>query len=450
MKAIKALFKFSGGIHPAYNKDLCRDKAIKTMPLPSLLKVSMSQHLGAPATPLVKKGDEVLRGQIIGDSSGFISANVHAPTSGKVTAIEDLPTASGSISKTIAIEPDGEDKWIEGLKGIENWKDADTKTLITAVADAGVVGMGGAGFPTNVKLAPPPGKKINTLIINGAECEPYLTADHRLMVEHSQKIWDGCQIIIKILGAEKIIFAIEDNKPEAIAAMEKVMDGTDIDASIAILKTEYPQGAEKQQIFSTIGQEVPSGGLPMDVGAVVENVGTVTAVYDAVVNGLPLTERVTTVTGEVIAEPGNVMNRIGTSFQDLIDFCGGFKEPAAKVIAGGPMMGFAQPNADITTTKTTSGILSLAKGKACSYTSMPCIACGRCVDACPMKLVPSELSQFLEAEDYEGAEEINVMDCIECGCCSFACPAKRPLVQHMRQGKASVMKKRRAEQAKKD
>jgi len=269
------------------------------------------------------------------------------------------------------------------------------------------------------------------------------------MVEQPEKIWEGCRIIMKILQAEKLIVAIEDNKPEAIASMEKVMDGTDLNASIAILKTEYPQGAEKQQIFSTIGKEVPSGGLPMDVGAVVENVGTVAAVYDAVTKGLPLTERVTTVTGGVIAEPGNVLNRIGTSFQDLINFCGGFSAQAAKVIAGGPMMGFAQANTETATTKTTSGILSLGAQLACSYESMPCISCGRCVDACPMKLVPSEMSQFLEAEDYEGAEEINVMDCIECGCCAFECPAKRPLVQHMRQGKAFVMNKRRAAQAKK-
>ncbi len=449
MKALNALFKFKGGVHPDYNKDLCRDQEIKTMPLPSVLKVSMSQHLGAPATPLVKKGDEVLRGQLIGDSSGFISASVHAPTSGKVVAVEPAATATGASCTAVSIEPDGEDKWIDGLKGIDNWENANKKDLVEAIANAGIVGMGGAGFPTNVKLSPPPEKKISTLIINGAECEPYLTADHRLMLEQAQKVWDGCRIIMKILEAEKIIVAIEDNKPEAIQAMEKVMEGTDLNASIAILATEYPQGAEKQQIFSTIGKEVPSGGLPMDVGAVVENVGTVTAIYDAIVKGLPLTERVTTVTGGVIAEPGNVVNRIGTSFQDLIDFCGGFKSKAAKVIAGGPMMGFAQANTATTTTKTTSGILCLGPEKACSYESMPCISCGRCVSACPMKLVPSELSQYLEAEDYEGAEEINVMDCIECGCCAFECPAKRPLVQHMRQGKAHVMIKRRAAQAKK-
>lgn len=450
MKAVKALFKFKGGVHPEYNKELCRDRAIQVMPLPKTLKISMSQHLGSPAKPLVKKGDTVLRGQVIGEATGFISACVHAPTSGKITAVEDMPTATGAVCSSVHIEPDGVDQWIDGLKGIPDWENADTKALIDAVAAAGIVGMGGAGFPTNVKLSPPPEKKISTLILNGAECEPYLTADHRLMLEQAEKIWAGCRIIRKILCADKIIVAIEDNKPEAIAAMEKAMEGTDLDASIAILKTEYPQGAEKQQIFSATGKEVPSGGLPMDVSTVVENVGTVTAVYDAVVNGIPLTERVTTVTGKVIKSPGNILNRLGTSFQDLIDFCGGFTSPAAKIIAGGPMMGFAQPTAEVTTTKTTSGILVLSPRDSGSYESMPCISCGRCVDACPMKLVPSELSQFLEAEDFEGAEEINVMDCIECGCCAFECPARRPLVQHMRQGKAFVMQKRRAaQQAKK-
>lgn len=449
MKTLKALFKFKGGVHPDYNKELCRDKTIRIMPLPALLKVSMSQHLGAPAKPLVKKGDLVLKGQLIGESSGFISANVHSPTSGKVVAVEEAPTAPGAQCMSISIEPDGADKWIDGLQGISNWREASNKDLITAVFNAGIVGMGGAGFPTNVKLSPPPEKKISTLIINGAECEPYLTADHRLMVEQAAKIWEGCQIIQKILGADKIIIAIEDNKPEAVAAMEKAMASTSLDASIVVLKTEYPQGAEKQQIFSAIGREVPSGGLPMDVGAVVENVGTVTAVYDAVVKGLPLIERVTTVTGLPVAEPGNILNRIGTSFKDLIDVCGGFKTKPGKLIAGGPMMGFAQPGLDLTTTKTTSGILSLRPEDSCSYTSMPCISCGRCIEACPMKLVPSEMSQFIESEDFEGAEAINVMDCIECGCCAFECPAQRPLVQHMRQGKAFVMAKRRAEQAKK-
>jgi electron transport complex protein RnfC len=449
MKAAKAKFKVNGGVHPAYHKDLAREAAIEAMPLPALLTVSMSQHLGAPAKPTVKKGDTVLRGQVIGEAAGFISAAVHAPTSGTIKAIDAAATAMGTKAATISIEPDGEDTWIDGLAGIPNWEEADAKTLITKVAEAGVAGMGGAGFPTNVKLSPPPDKPIDTLILNGAECEPYLTADHRLMVERAEDIWAGCRIIQKILGATTVRIAIEDNKPEAIAAMESAMANAEGDAGIAILKTEYPQGAEKQQIYAITGREVPSGGLPMDVGCVVENVGTTLAVWDAVVNGKPLTERVTTVTGTPVANPRNVLGRIGTPYSELLEFCGGLKGDAAKVISGGPMMGLAQPGLDVTTTKTTSGLLFLSPKETRTFSSMPCIACGRCVDACPMYLVPAELSQMLEAEDYETAEELNVLDCIECGCCAFACPAHRPLVQHMKQGKSRVMLKRRQEQQKK-
>ena len=449
MKTIKAEFEVNGGIHPVYNKELSRDKAIEQMPLTSLLKVSMSQHLGAPAKPIVKKGDEVLRGQVIGEAAGFISAAVHAPTSGTVKAVGEAATVIGSTAAIVEITPDGNDTWVEGLEGIADWKSADTKTLIAKIASCGIAGMGGAGFPTNVKLSPPPDKPIDTLILNGAECEPYLTADNRIMIERADEIWLGCQIISKILNAKTIRIAIEDNKPEAIAAMEKAMQDAEGDVAVVALKTEYPQGAEKQQINAITGREVPSGGLPMAVGCVVENVGTTLAVWDAVINGKPLTERVTTVTGTPVSEPKNILGRIGTPYSDLLAFCGGLKGDVAKIISGGPMMGLAQPGLDITTTKTTSGILFLSPKETKTFSSMPCIACGRCIEACPMYLVPAELSQMLEAEDYEGAEELNVMDCIECGSCAFACPAHRPLVQHMKMGKSQVMLKRRQAQQKK-
>ncbi|MCK5529605.1 MAG: electron transport complex subunit RsxC, partial [Kiritimatiellae bacterium] len=314
MNIVKALFKSQGGIHPKYNKELSRDKSIETMPVSTLLQVSMSQHLGAPATPTVKKGDTVLRGQQIGEAAGFISAAVHAPTSGTVKAIVVAATAAGSTVPAIEIEPDGEDKWIDGLTGIADWKNSDNKELIAKVAEAGISGMGGAGFPTHVKLSPPPNKPIDTLIINGAECEPYLTADHRLMVEYAAEIRTGIEIISKILSVKTVRVAIESNKPEAIEAMGKALADIDGDVEIAILKTEYPQGAEKQQIFAITGKEVPSAGLPMDVGCVVENVGTTLAIQDAIINGKPVTERVTTVTGTPVTSPKNVLVRLGTSY----------------------------------------------------------------------------------------------------------------------------------------
>jgi electron transport complex protein RnfC len=448
MKILKSIASFHGGVHPAYHKDLASGQAIKEMPLPALLRVSMSQHLGAPAKPVVKKGETVLRGQVIGEAAGFISAPVHAPTSGTVKLVGSAKTASGRVAAVVDIEPDGEDAWLESMKPHPDWESLDGKALVELIAKAGVAGMGGAGFPTNVKLSPPPDKPIDTLIVNGAECEPYLTADHRLMVEQAEGIWTGVKIIRKVLGVKQVRVAIEDNKPDAIAAMEKVMAGDSGDCAVVALKTEYPQGAEKQQIYSVTGREVPSGGLPMDVGCVVENVGTCLAIRDAVINGRPLTERVTTVTGLPVAQPGNVLARIGTSYADLVEFCGGTNGAVAKVISGGPMMGFAQDSYETTTTKTTSGLLLLPPGKVHGYASTPCISCGRCVDACPMNLVPSELSQMLEAEAYDDAEDLNVMDCIECGCCAFVCPAHRPLVQHMRQGKAEVQLKRRKEKAK--
>jgi len=452
MKTVRAAFKALGGVHPRYQKDATAGLAIETMPVSARLLVSTAQHLGAPSKPLVKKGDIVARGQPVAEAGGFVSSWVHAPTSGTVKTVGPMLTASGKSATVIEIEADGQDRpHDQAPSGLPDWKAASAKQLVELISGAGIIGMGGAGFPTHVKLSPPEGKKIDTLIINGAECEPFLTADHRLMLEQAGKIWTGVAIIRQILGAQHVRVAIEDNKPDAIRAMEKALQDADGDVEVVVLETRYPQGAEKQLIYSATGRVVPSGGLPMDVGALVENVGTAAAIADAVTRGIPLTERVTTVTGPAIKNPKNVLARIGTTFADLAAFCGGFLGEPGKLICGGPMMGVTQGAAAASVGKTTSGLLAIPPGGVISYSSMPCISCGRCVTACPMKLLPCTLSEYLEAENYEEAENLNVMDCIECGCCAYECPAHRPLVQHMRQGKSRVMaiRKQRAAQAEK-
>ncbi len=443
MQTTPSPFTFSGGIHPSYNKELCSGAPIRELPMPARLVVPLSQHLGAPAKPLVNVGDTVKAGQLIAEQNGFISAPVHAPAGGKVAAIEETLTAAGRTCAAIVIEPDGSQEW-ELLPRIADWRTADKKDLLAQIGAAGVVGMGGAGFPTRIKLSPPADKPIDTVILNGAECEPYLTSDHRMMLEFAREIRVGAEIIRQILGAKSLRIAIEDNKPDAIAAMEQAFQGIDGDVAVTVLRTSYPQGSEKQQIYSVTGREVPRGGLPMDVGCVVENVSTAYAVYDAVANGRPLVRRVISVTGDAVQQPSNLLAPAGTLYSDLVAACGGLRGKPAKVISGGPMMGFTVSTLNVPTGKTASGLLLLSAGKISSYTSQACISCGRCVDACPMGLNPSELSQCIEADDIESAEQIALMDCVECGCCAYVCPAHRPMVHHMRRGKALVMAKRSA------
>ena len=470
----RTIFSPRGGVHPRYHKESTATQPIETTVLPEKLYVSMSQHLGAPAKPVVKKGDSVLRGQLLGEPAGFVSASVHAPFSGKITAISDRPALSGQSVAVIEIESDGEDRWDTTLKPCHNWQALDSKALIEIISSAGIVGMGGAGFPTHIKLSPPPGKQIDTLIINGAECEPYLTSDHRLMLEHPDRVWAGAKIIRKILGVDKVRVVIEDNKPDAIHTMERVLgdseknsrssssdvrfvgrDQSESETQVAILKTRYPQGAEKQLIYAITGREVPSGGLPMDVGVLVQNVGTCAAIYEAVEEGHPLTERIVTVTGELIKTPKNLRARIGTTFSALTEFCGGIS-PAGKgqsgeigkLICGGPMMGLAQSSLETAVTKTTSGIMLMPRTRVLQFSSAPCMSCSRCVRTCPMGLMPCTLSEMIEAEEYDGAESENVLDCIECGCCAYECPAYRPLVQHMKQGKAEVTRRRKERELK--
>ena len=458
MKTVKSPFHFKGGVHPDYNKELARGKPIERLPLPKELVISMSQHLGAPAKCVVKAGDFVAKGQLLGERNGFISVPVYASASGLVTAVAPrLGPAGGKapavILDTTAAPPEGTTGGGANAPAALpplDWKTASKEDLLARVNDAGICGMGGAGFPTVVKLNPPPGKRCEYLILNGAECEPYLTADCRLMTERADRIRLGVEIMRKILGGPAVRIAIEANKPEAIAAMERAFADIEGNVEIVVLPVLYPQGSEKHQIYATVGRIVPEPpALPIDVGCVVENVGTVAAIADAVERGEKLLSRVTTVSGDAVAEPKNVEAPLGTTYADLVAFCGGEKEPPAKVISGGTMMGFAVSTLEIGTTRTTSGLLLLSKARVFQYGSGACINCGRCLRACPMNLNPAEISKAVEANDIRSAEvDYHVMDCIECGACSFGCPEYRTITQMCRRAKNSIRARMAAERAK--
>ena len=453
MKTVKSQFKFKGGIHPDYNKELAKDKAIVEMPCPAELVISMSQHLGAPAKCLVKAGDYVVKGQLIGEKNGFISVPVHASASGLVKTVEPRLGAAGGTAPAVVLDttaPVPADLPTTNCQlPALDWRSATREELLKRVEEAGICGMGGAGFPTAVKLNPPPNKRCEYLILNGAECEPYLTADCRLMMERADRIRVGVEIMRKVLGGPAVRIAVEANKPEAIAALEQAFADIEGNVEIVVLPVLYPQGSEKHQIYATVGRVVPEPpALPIDVGCVVENVGTVAAIADAVEQGKILLSRVTTISGDAVAEPKNVEAPLGTKYADLVAFCGGAKEPPAKVLSGGTMMGFAVSTLAIGTTKTTSGLLLLSKQRVVQYTSQACINCGRCVRACPMNLNPAEISKAVEANDIKDAEDAHVMTCIECGACSFGCPAHRTITQHCRRAKASIRARMAAERAK--
>jgi electron transport complex protein RnfC len=411
------------------------------MKAPGLVYIPLQQHIGAACQPLVKPGDVVKLGQKIGEPGGFVGAPVHASVSGIVKDIRQVPHPSVGSGLAVVIENDGKDEPDDSITpGDISSMDADR--IKELILEAGIVGMGGAAFPTHVKLSPPKEKPIDTVILNGAECEPYLTADHRLMLEAAEDVADGLKVIMKVLGVERAYIAIEDNKPDAVRIMTdtvKEVQGVDV----TVLKTKYPQGAEKQLIYVVTGRQVPSGGLPMDVGVIVSNVGTSAAIARAIKTGMPLVERVVTVTGSGVAEPKNLMVRIGTSFMDVIQACGGFVEEPAKVISGGPMMGIGQYTLDVPVIKGTSGILVLTREEAKIPDVEPCIRCAKCVDACPMGLMPLMISAYALKEDYDNSEKFHAMDCIECGCCSYSCPAKRPLVQSIRVAKKMITDKRK-------
>jgi len=427
-----------GGIHPAENK-LSAQSPIATLDLPAQAIVMLAQHIGAPAEPVVQKGDIVKTGQLIAKASGFVSANIHAPVSGTIEKIDDVADASGYKRKAIFIKTDG-DEWLETIDRTPDLKkeiSLSPSEIIQRIADAGIVGMGGATFPTHIKLAPPPGKKCDILIINGVECEPYLTADHRVMLEKGDEIMVGIAILMKALSVNKAIIGIENNKPDAIAHLNKLTQAYQ-GISIMPLKVQYPQGGEKQLIDACIGRQVPSGKLPIEVGAVVQNIGTALAIYEAVQKNKPLIERVITVTGKSLAKPGNYLARIGTPMLSLIEASGGLPADTGKIIGGGPMMGKALTSIDIPVTKGSSGLLIMPDREATRQPMQNCIRCAKCVSVCPMGLEPYLLMVLSQKAIWERAEEENVMDCIECGSCSFTCPSQRPLLDHIRLGKNKV------------
>lgn len=438
-----ALRTFRGGVHPSYNKDATYAKPVLSISTPEKVVIPLHQHTGAPCEPIVKVGDEVKIGQKIGDSQAALTAPVHASVSGKVKAITNHPLSTGVDGRCVVIESDGLDAWDESVKPRNDVDKLSPEEIIGIIREAGIVGLGGAAFPTYFKLTPPKGKTFDTLLLNGAECEPYLSADHRIMVERPADVVAGARLLMKAIGVEKAIIGVENNKPDAISALMKEVEG-DKGIEIVPLGVKYPQGAEKQLIWAILGREVPSGGLPVDVGVVVNNVGTAVAVKEAVTEGMPLVRRVVTVAGSCVKEPKNLMVPIGTLVSDLIEACGGTQIPPRKVIIGGPMMGVAQHTTEVPVTKGTSGILLLSEKEAAVYEPIPCIRCGKCVDACPMNLMPLWLSGYAEASRFDDCERLGALDCIECGCCSFICPSSRRLVQGIRLAKAEIMAKRRA------
>ncbi len=435
---------FSGGIHPPEHKDWTEKKAIEVCPNPPLVVIPVQQHIGAPSEPIVEKGAHVQAGDPISESKGFVSVPAHASISGTVKAVEERPHPNGAKVLSVVIEPDEESEKPEPQYELESdYLNLDKKEIISRIQAAGLAGMGGATFPTHVKLSPPPDKKIDTLILNGAECEPYLTSDHRLMLEEAEKILRGMEIIIKILGAKIGAIGIENNKPDAVKVLQKKVAELNLPYKVYSLHVKYPQGAEKQLIKAISNRRVPAGGLPMDVGCVVQNVGTAAAVYDAVAYKKPLTHRVVTVTGSGIAEPKNLLVPIGTPFSFVFEHCGGLKENASKVIMGGPMMGLAQSDIEAPVIKGTSGLLVLDERESKRKEERPCISCAHCVDACPMGLMPKVLGQYVRHGKIDEAQAYNVLDCIECGSCAFVCPSHINLVHLIKFGKLQVIQKQK-------
>ncbi|MCB5251211.1 MAG: electron transport complex subunit RsxC [Candidatus Cloacimonadales bacterium] len=433
---------FNGGVHPKDSKEYSKSSAIEVMDIPKKVVIPLSQHIGAPANPIVKPGDRVKTGQLIAEPSAFVSLAMHSSVTGKVTKIAMNPHPGGFSSMAIEIETEEQDEWVE-LIDDANYLDLSAEEIKLRIGNAGICGMGGAGFPTLIKLSPPADKPIDTVILNGVECEPYLTSDYRNMLERPKDIIAGLKIIMKTLSAKQGYIGIEANKLDAIKLMTDLTKN-DKDIYVVPLKLKYPQGAEKQLIYACTKRKVPNkGGLPSSVEVVVQNVGTAIAIYEAVRYKKPLIERVITVSGRIVKNPKNIQARVGTAFSELVEKCGGTTEEIGKIISGGPMMGFALPDLDAPVCKTSSGLLLFNQKEARSLEEHACLRCGRCVDACPLNLLPSFIASAVKYKDWDMAEKSGVMDCMKCGSCSYVCPAHIKIIQWVDIGKNQITAMRR-------
>ena len=432
---------FKGGVHPYDGKELSKEKPIKDLKPQGEMVFPLSQHIGAPATAIVAVGDTVLRGQKIADAGGFVSAPIFSSVSGTVKAIQPRRVATGDMVNSIIIESDGQ--FMEtGFEGCDDYTELSNDEIIKKIQDAGVVGMGGAGFPTHVKLSPNNPEKIEYIIANCAECEPYLTSDYRSMVEEPEKLIIGMKIILQLFPKAKGLLGIEDNKSDVIAALQKMVE-KEPRIEVVPLMTKYPQGGERQLIKACTGREINSKMLPADAGCIVDNVATINAVYTAIVEGKPVMDRIFTLTGDAVMEPRNYRICIGTSCKEILESAGGYVREPKKIISGGPMMGFAVMDVDFPTTKTSGALLCLSEDEVSEFETTACINCGRCVEACPENLIPSRLSKFSDHGDKETFEKWYGLECIECGSCSFACPARKPLAQSIKTMKKLILADKR-------
>ncbi len=432
----KATFK--GGIHLHGHKE--RTKGLATMPanVPDKVYIPLSQHTGAPCTPIVQVGDEVKKGQKIGEGKGFVTSPIHASVSGKVTAIETKEHPGGSFVSCIVIENDRQEVWADTVKPQFNSQNLTPEEIRKIVFEAGIVGLGGAAFPSHVKYSPVEGKKAEVVILNGVECEPFITADHRIMLEKPERIVAGLRYIMKAVDCPRGVIAIEDNKPDAIAVMEKIVE-SEKNISVLTLAEKYPQGSEKQLIYACTQREIPVGGLPLDVGAIVNNVGTAAAVADAIEKGIPLIERIVTLNGDGIEKPANYMVRIGTLIKELIAQSGGYTGEIEMIIGGGPMMGKALSSDEVPIVKGSSGVLVTTKQATNHAKEYNCVRCAKCIDACPAFLEPTTIAKLAKRGLWEDTERNDVLNCIECGSCVYVCPARIPLVQYIRRAKQAIM-----------